>query len=197
MGLSLSLANSVTRMGESEILVDASVRYCPACRFAYAGYFFLLLALVVIVNLIEEAAALRLERAVVDARRPAGIGGRVERFAAFALLIVADDEIAGDQIDLLPMVVHERRGGEDTGLDAQETGAAAHFARLVEVACQNFLLDPRGIAGRRGPATVHVHAGKLEMRLVHRHRSSPAIILDSSPGWVCSQAATDERARSR
>src|SRR5919201_1086555 len=169
----------------------------PACRFAHAGYLFLLLALVVVVNLVEHAAALGLERAVVDARRPAGIGRRVEGFAAFALRIVADDEIAGNQIDLLPMVVHERRGREDAGLDAQETGAASHFARFVEIACQNFLLDPRGRAGRGGPATVHVHAGEFEMRLVHWHRSSPAIILDASPGWVCSQAATDESSRSR
>src|ERR671923_803785 len=85
-------------------------------------------AFVVVVDLVEHAAALGLERAVVDPRRPAGIGRRVEGFAAFALRIVADDEIAGNQIDLLPMVVHERRGREDAGLDPQETGTASHFA---------------------------------------------------------------------
>src|SRR5437764_1438874 len=54
----------------------------------------LLLALVVIVNLIEEAAALGLERAVMDAGWPAGIGWRVERLAASSFLVVADNEIA-------------------------------------------------------------------------------------------------------
>jgi hypothetical protein len=134
------------------------------------------------VELIEQAAAIRLERPVINARRPAGIGRGVERFAALSLRVVADDEVAGDQIDLLPMVMHERRGGVDAGLEAQQSGAAAHLTVLVEVAREDFLLDARGIAGRRGPASLHVHAGKLKMRLVHRHGPSPAIIATSSQG---------------
>src|SRR5262245_32233141 len=56
-----------------------------------------LLALVVIVDLVEQAAAIRFERPVIDAGRPAGVGRRVEGFAALAFRIVADDEIARDQ----------------------------------------------------------------------------------------------------
>src|SRR6516162_1911442 len=85
------------------------------------------------------------------------------------------------------MVVHERRGGVDAGIEAQQPGAAAHFAALVEVARKNFLLDPRGIAGRRGPAALHVHAGKFKMRFVHRHGSSPTTVASSwAPPWTAS-----------
>src|SRR5262249_58740128 len=79
------------------------------------------------------------------------------------------------------MVVHERRGGVDAGIEAQQPCAAAHLAAFVEVARENFLLDPGGIARRRGPAAVHVHAGKFKVRLVHPHGSSPAILASSSP----------------
>src|SRR5215475_15609744 len=85
-------------------------------------------ALVVVVERIQQAAAVRLERPVVNARRPAGIGRGVEPFATLSLRVVADDEVARDQIDLLPMVVHERRGGVDARIEAQQPGAAAHFA---------------------------------------------------------------------
>src|SRR5262245_21647862 len=78
------------------------------------------------------------------------------------------------------MVVHERRGGVNAGTQAQQPGAATHLAALVEVTRESFLLDPRGIAGRRGPAALHVHAGKFKMRLVHRHGSSPATVASSS-----------------
>src|SRR5262249_52497723 len=84
-------------------------------------------ALVVIVNLVQQAAALGLERPVISARRPASISRGVERLAALALRIVADDEVAGNEIDLFPMVVHERSGGVDTGIEAQEPRAASHL----------------------------------------------------------------------
>src|SRR5260370_26001321 len=129
----------------------------------------LFLAFVVIVDLVEQAGALGFERSGIDARRAAGIGRRVEGLTALALLIVADDEVARDQIDLLPVIMHEGRSGVDAGIEAQQPRAASHFAALVEIARENFLLDPRGIAGRRGPAGAHVHASKFEMRLVHRH----------------------------
>src|SRR5215475_350716 len=95
-------------------------------------------AFVVVVELIEQAAAIRLEWPVINARRPAGIGRGGERFAALSLRVVADDEVARDQIDLLPMVVHERRGGVDAGIEAQQPCAAAHLAAFVEVARENF-----------------------------------------------------------
>src|SRR2546423_15318163 len=113
---------------------------------------------------------------MVDARRAAGIGRRVERFAAFSLRIVADDQVAGNEVDLLPMIVHERRGGEGAGLEAEQSGAASHLARFVEVTGENFLLDTCGIAGRRRPAGVHVDAGKFKMRLFLSEVSAPANI---------------------
>src|SRR5262249_57487945 len=93
----------------------------------------LFLAFVVVVELVEQAAAIRLERPVINARRATGIGRGVERFAALSLRVVADDEVARDQIDLLPMVVHERRGGVNAWIEAQHPGAPAHPAALLPV----------------------------------------------------------------
>src|SRR5262245_46155544 len=140
----------------------------------HPGYDVLLLALVVIVNFVEEAAAIGLEWTMVDAGRAAGIGRSVEWFAALALGIVADDEVARHQVDLLPVVVHEWRGGVDAGIEAQQPRAASHLAGLVEVARQNLLLDARRVAGGRRPAGIHVDASEFEVRLVHRHFLSSA-----------------------
>src|SRR5262249_11896562 len=99
-------------------------------------------------------------------------------------------------IDLLPMVVYERCRGEDAGLDAQKPSAAAHLATFVEIAGENFLLDTRGIAGRRRPAGVHVDPGELEMWLVHRHGCSPAISVHPKREALGRDlAATDETGR--
>ncbi len=141
-------------------------------------------------DLVEHAAVLRLERAVNGAGRAASIGRGRERFAAFALLVIADGEIAGQEIDLLPVVVHERRGGVDARVEAQQPRAATHLLFLVEVAREDLLLDARGVAGGRGPARIHVDAGEFEMRFVHRHRSSPAVIR------VQAMCARDRRGRS-
>src|SRR5580704_11041043 len=104
----------------------ARPRFCPRGRASQARCppYKLFLALVVIMDLVEHAAAIGLEWAVMDARRPARIGRRVERLAALALLVIADDEIAGDEINLFPMVVHERRRGVDAGREAQEPRTA-------------------------------------------------------------------------
>src|SRR5437867_12185032 len=101
----------------------------------------LLLALVVVVDLEQHAAAFRLERPVVRPRWTAGIGVGREWLSALAVLVVADDEVTGHQVDLLPMVVHERSGGKDTRFKAQQPGSAAHLFRLVEVTGEDLLLD--------------------------------------------------------
>src|SRR6266851_1211804 len=144
-------------------------RCAPSRNDAGQGPTSLLLALVVIVDLVEHAAFLGLEGAVMDAGRTARIGRRLERLAALALRVVADDQIAGDEIDLLPVIVHEGRGGVGAGLELQEPRAAAHLLRLVEIARQDLLRDAGRIAGRRVPAVLHVDAGELDVRLVHRH----------------------------
>src|SRR5262245_20931459 len=131
----------------------------------------LLLALVVVMDLEQHTAALGLERAVIHARRAARIGRGFERLAALAGGVVADDEVAGHQVDLLPVVVHERRCSVDAGIEAQKPRAAAHLAGLVDVAGQDLLLDAGWIAGRRGPALAHVDAQEFEVGLVHRHGS--------------------------
>src|SRR5262249_40110842 len=53
-----------------------------------------LLALVVVVDLVEHAALLGLEGPMIDTGRAAGVGRGVERLAALALRVVADDEVA-------------------------------------------------------------------------------------------------------
>src|SRR5262245_27818958 len=135
----------------------------PACSW---------LALIVVMNLEQHAAAGRFERTVMDARWSARIGRRLETLTALALRIIADDQVAGEQINLLPMVVHERRRGVDAGREAQQPRAAAHLARLVEIAGENLLLDAGRIARRRDPALRHVDRKKFQMRLVHRHDGS-------------------------
>src|SRR6516162_3147884 len=105
-------------------------------------------ALIVIMDLVEHATALGFERPVIDTGRAAGVGRRFERLATLAFLVVADDEVAGDHIDLFPMIVHEGRGRVCTGIEAKEPGAASHLVRLVEVACENLLLDARWVPCR-------------------------------------------------
>src|SRR4051812_16872608 len=78
---------------------------------------------VVVVDLVEHAAGLGLEGPVMDAGRTARVGRRLERLAALALRIVADDEVARDEIDLLPVIVHERRGRVGAGVELQQARA--------------------------------------------------------------------------
>src|SRR5262249_52266292 len=133
----------------------------------------LFLAFVVVVDLEQKAAGLRLERPVLHAGRPARIGRRRKALAALALRVVADEEVARQEIAPLPVVVDERRGRVGAGRKAQQARATAGAARLVDIACQDLLLNAGRIAGRRRPALVHVDFVKLEMRLVHRHGGLP------------------------
>src|SRR6266545_1117936 len=149
------------------------------CRLPVSGRAqALLLALVVIMHLEQHAAGFGLERAVMDPGRPAGVGRRLEGLAAPALRIVADDEIAGQEINLLPVVVHERRGGVFAGRKPQQPRPAPHFARLVEIARQDLLLDAGRIAGRTRPAFVHVDLVEFQVRLVHRHAAITSRVQD-------------------
>src|SRR5262249_41133053 len=102
--------------------------------------------------------------------------------AALALLIVADDQVAGQEIDLLPVIVHEGRDGVDAWREAQEPRAASHLARLVEVAGENLLLDAGRVAGRCDPAVSYVDGMKFQVRLVHRHAALPDRFVALSTG---------------
>src|SRR5579859_1966465 len=146
-------------------------------------------------DLVEEAAAFRLEGAVRGAGRAAGIGAGGKALAAAALGVVADRQVARDEIDLFPIIVHEGRGREDAGLEPQEPGPAAAAPRLVEGAGENFLRDAGRIAGRRLPAPLHVHGVEFEMRLVDGHggiSSAAEPTLFSAPA-VLSRPAADKR----
>src|SRR5262249_41115096 len=116
------------------------------------------LALIVVVDLVQQAALRGLERTVIDARRPACVARRLDEFDAPALRVIADDEITGHKVHLLPVIVHEGRGGVGAGREAQEPRAASHLARFVEVTGENLLLDAGRIARGRHPARVHVDA---------------------------------------
>jgi hypothetical protein len=93
---------------------------------------------------------------VKHAGRAAGVGVGLERFAAFALLIVANGQIAGKQENLFPILVNERLGRIDARLEAKQTGAAPAFVRFVEGARENLLLDAGRIARGRLPSGGHV-----------------------------------------
>jgi hypothetical protein len=98
----------------------------------------------IVVNLVKDAAAAGSERAVVHARRPAGIGRRDALLAAFALLVVADHEVALHDVDLFPVVVYERLGRERTGVDLEEPRAAALLVLLVEIGREDLLPEAGG-----------------------------------------------------
>src|SRR3954452_7503806 len=58
---------------------------------------------VVIVDLEQDAAGVRAERPVIGARRTARVSEGLEAFAALALRVVADCEIAADEEHFLPI----------------------------------------------------------------------------------------------
>ena len=129
----------------------------------------LLRAFVIIVDFEQHAAVFGLERAVINIGRTARIGGRLERLAALALGVVADREIARQQIDFLPVVVDERCGRVDARLEPQQPRAASRLAPLIDIARQDLLLDAGRIAFRRRPALLQVEPMEFQMGLVHRH----------------------------
>src|SRR5439155_18989427 len=123
----------------------------------------------VIMDFQEQAAAVRLERAVHRPGWAAGIGAGREAFAPFSRGIVADREIALDQIDLFPIIVNKGRRGEHLRRETQEPRPAAALARLVERPGEDLLFDPGGIAGRGAPAGRHIDGMEFAMGLVDGH----------------------------
>src|SRR5579863_10607975 len=85
-----------------------------------------------IVDFEQQAAFFRLERSVPGAGRPRGIGVGLEGLATFALFVVADREIARNQINFFPIFVHERLGREDARLETQQPRTRALLVLLVE-----------------------------------------------------------------
>src|SRR5215475_6944021 len=117
----------------------------------------------------QQAAGFRLERSVIRAGRPTGIGVGRKRLAPPTVSIVADDEVARNQINLLPVIVDEGSGRENAGCKSQQARARAAFGLLIERAGQDLLLNSLGVARRRLPAGAHVKGVELSMLLVHGH----------------------------
>src|SRR5687768_5806523 len=119
----------------------------------------------VVVDLVQDAAAARRERPVVHAWRPAGVSRREALLPALALLVVAHDEIALHHVHLFPMVVDERLGGERARLDLQQAGAASELVRLVQVGGEDLLVEAGRIARRDLPAGAQVDLHELQVLL--------------------------------
>src|SRR5579872_285853 len=107
-------------------------------------------------HLQQQATLFRLEGAMVDTRRPAGVSVRPKPFPVPSSLIIADDEVARDQVNFLPILMNKRPGREYTGLKAQEASPASTFILFIERPGENLLLDALGIARQSFPALVHV-----------------------------------------
>src|SRR6476620_7462346 len=119
----------------------------------------------VIVNFVEDTAVARSEGPVVHTGRAAGVGRSERLLAALAVPVVANYQVALHQVDLLPVVVHERLGRESAGLDLEEAGAAAALRRLVEVRGEDLLPESRRIARRALPTAFQVDLHELQMLL--------------------------------
>src|SRR5215475_1135667 len=105
----------------------------------------------VIVRFQEQASGLRLEWSMIDPGRANGVGVVAKLLAALSVRIVADDQIAGEQKNLFPVIVHERCSRERAGVDAQQARAVAAFVVFVECAGDDFLFEAWRIAGRNQP----------------------------------------------
>src|ERR1051325_1382459 len=119
----------------------------------------------VVMQLVQDAAALGGERTVLHARRTAGVGRGEGLLAAAALRVVADDEVAVHDVHLLPVVVHERLGRICARLDFQEARAAALLVGLVEIRGEDLLVEARRVARRALPAGIEIDFDELEMLL--------------------------------
>ena len=110
------------------------------------------------------------ERPVIDAGRAHRVGVARKFLPAAAVLIIADDQVARHQKDLLPIVVNERLGRIGAGREAQQPGTVAALGLLVEHAGDDLLLDTWRIAWQRLPAGAHVEGVKLPVTFVEPHR---------------------------
>src|SRR5271168_3173992 len=89
---------------------------------------------------------------MADSGRPAGVGVRTEALRSLAVFPIPNDEVAGYQIDLFPVVVHKRLRGEGARRESQQPCSIPGLVGLVETASENLLLDVFGVARRRPPA---------------------------------------------
>src|SRR6266571_1980799 len=120
----------------------------------------------------SQASGVGPERPVRRPRRAAGVGVGAELLPSLSAPVAADDEVARDEIDLLPVLVHEGHRGVDAGLEAQVSCAKASPLFFVERAGKDLLLNAGRIARRHFPAVSQVDCVKLLVFLVYRHPAS-------------------------
>src|SRR5262249_28107275 len=110
------------------------------------------------------------ERAMQDAGWTTRIGVRHKLRATRAFVVGTDIEIARNEIDLLPVVMHKRLRRERTGLKPQQPRPVSPLGCLIERACQDLLLDALRIALRRVPvACGHIDLMEFPVLLVDCH----------------------------
>src|SRR5690606_26577923 len=113
------------------------------------------------------------ERAMISAGRTAGISVGFERLATFAILVIADRQVTGEQEDFFPVIMHERLGREHTRLKAQQAGTGAALVFLIQRAGEDLLLDAGRVARGNLPSILHIERVKLVVLLVYRHSKTP------------------------
>src|SRR6266704_2311941 len=123
-------------------------------------------------HLQQQTPSFRLERPVRRAGRAARVGAGTEAGAAPAVPGVADDQVARDEIHLLPVIVHEGLGRVHAGIEAQVARAKAALLFFVEESGEHLLPDPVRITGQFFPAAVEVDRVELLVLLPDRHGSS-------------------------
>ena len=106
-------------------------------------------------------------------RRAAGVGVRLKALATFAVRIIANNQIAGDEIHFFPIVVGERRSCVDARFKAKQPRPCAAVVCLIKRTGQNLLLDACRIACRGFPTALQVNRVEFVMLLVHWHCRSP------------------------
>jgi len=111
---------------------------------------------IVIVDLQQQTTLFRFEWPVVYAGRPAGVSIRLKACAIPPVLIIAHYKVAGDQVNLLPVVMYKGLGRENAGLKTQEAGTRATPGLFIEFSGKNFLFDAAGITGWSNPSLGHV-----------------------------------------
>src|SRR5438876_926089 len=118
----------------------------------------------VIVQFVQEATGRRFEWTVINTGRPTRVGRRRERLSAVPGSVVADDKVARNQVDLLPVIVHEGRGRPSARQEAEQPRPAAGLPFFVEIAGENLLLNVGRVTWRTCPSGIEIEAMKLEMR---------------------------------
>src|SRR5271167_3961887 len=107
---------------------------------------------IVIVDFQQQTTRFRFEWSMVYAGRPASVSIWLEACAIPPVLIVANNEVAGDQVNFLPILMNKGLGSENAGLKTQEARSASASGLFIERTGKNLLLDAAGVYGRSNPS---------------------------------------------